>query len=114
MRAWGSLRVVTEQKEAGEALCVSEDRFRLLADEAVEGIASIENGVLFDANKSFTQMFCYELGGLVKMSASPARVRRYDAECLSPGLPGVAKIPRGSLWALRVKHNQVPRNTEVR
>jgi PAS domain S-box-containing protein len=64
VRAWGTQRDVTEQKEAEEALKESEERFRLLADEAVEGIVLIENGAIFDANKTFTKMFGYELGEL--------------------------------------------------
>ena len=60
-------RDVTERKEAEEALKESEERFRLLADEAVEGIVLIENGGIFDANKTFTRMFGYELDELVGM-----------------------------------------------
>ncbi|MGH3145642.1 MAG: PAS domain S-box protein [Rubrobacter sp.] len=70
VRAWGTQRDVTEQKEAEEALRESEDRFRLLADEAVAGIVLIENGAIFDANKSFTRMFGYELGELAGMRAT--------------------------------------------
>jgi len=67
VRAWGTQRDVTGQNEAEEALRESEERFRLLADEAVEGIVLIENGGIFDANKSFTRMFGYELDELVEM-----------------------------------------------
>ncbi len=65
VRAWGTQRDVTEHKEAEEALRESEERFRLLADEAVEGIVLTENGVVLDANKSFTRMFGYRLEELV-------------------------------------------------
>jgi PAS domain S-box-containing protein len=54
-----------ERERAEQALECSEDRFRLLSDEAVEGMALIENDVLFDANKSFTRMFGYDPGELV-------------------------------------------------
>ena len=67
VRAWGTQRDVTEQKAAEEALRESEERFRLLADEAVEGIVLIEDGRIFDANKTFTRMFGYGLDELTGM-----------------------------------------------
>jgi PAS domain S-box-containing protein len=57
-----------ERERTAEALKQSEERFRLLANEVVEGIVLIENGVIFDANESFTRMYGYGLEELVGMS----------------------------------------------
>jgi PAS domain S-box-containing protein len=57
-----------EREGTAEALKQSEERFRLLANEVVEGMVLIENGVIFDANESFTRMYGYGLGELVGVS----------------------------------------------
>ena len=57
-----------EREGTAEALKQSEERFRLLANEVVEGIVLIENGVIFDANESFTRMYGYGLEELVGVS----------------------------------------------
>ena len=58
---------VTEQQRAERELRDSEERFRLLAEESVEGLALSENGVVFDANPSFLRMFGYELDEVAGM-----------------------------------------------
>ncbi|MDQ4105735.1 MAG: DUF4118 domain-containing protein [Actinomycetota bacterium] len=58
---------IAERRRAEEALRHSEERFRLLAEEAVEGIVLIEDGRITDANKSYTEMYGYDLDELVGM-----------------------------------------------
>jgi PAS domain S-box-containing protein len=57
-----------ERERITEALKQSEQWFRLLANEVVEGLVLIENGVIFDANESFTRMYGYGLDELVGVS----------------------------------------------
>jgi PAS domain S-box-containing protein len=57
-----------ERERTAEALRQSEERFRILANEVVEGLVLIENGVIFDANESFTRMYGYGLDELVGLS----------------------------------------------
>lgn len=56
-----------EWQRTAEALKESEERFRLLADQTVEGIVLSQEGKVFDANRSFTRMYGYELEELVGM-----------------------------------------------
>jgi len=56
---------VTEQKRAEEEFRQSEERFKVLAQEVVEGIILSENGKVIDANRSLTEMFGYELEELI-------------------------------------------------
>lgn len=70
VRVWGTQRDITERKAAEEELRYSEERFRVLAEEVVEGLALNEGGKLFDANRSFTEMFGYKLEEVVGMDAA--------------------------------------------
>jgi PAS domain S-box-containing protein len=54
-----------ERARAEEELRVSEERFRVLAEEAIEGIVLSEDGRIFDANPSFSRMFGYDLDEIV-------------------------------------------------
>jgi two-component system, cell cycle sensor histidine kinase and response regulator CckA len=62
-----TLRDITAQKRAAEALRRSEDRFRRLFDEAIDGIAVIdmETGIFHDCNKAFLRMTGYKRGELI-------------------------------------------------
>ena len=51
---------VTEQTKAQKSLRESEERFRLLADVAFEGIVFSENGKIIDANDRFVSMYGYD------------------------------------------------------
>jgi PAS domain S-box-containing protein len=53
------------RKQADDELTESEERFRQLAELAVEGVVIHDNGLMLDANESFARIFGYDLGELV-------------------------------------------------
>ena len=61
---------IGKRKEAEEQLRQSEERFKLLSQEVVEGLVLSENGRILDANRSLTEMFGYALDELVGIDAS--------------------------------------------
>ena len=61
---------IGKRKEAEEGLRQSEERFRMLSEEVVEGLILSDNGRIIDANRSLTEMFGYELAELVGFEAS--------------------------------------------
>src|SRR5918995_671434 len=60
---------ITEQKRTEEELRQSEERFKVLSQEVVEGIVLSENGRIIDANRSVTEMFGYGLEELIGKDA---------------------------------------------
>src|ERR687895_118699 len=60
---------ITEQKRTEEELRQSEERFKVLSQEVVEGIVLSENGRIIDANRSVTEMFGYGLEELIGKNA---------------------------------------------
>jgi PAS domain S-box-containing protein len=60
---------ITEQKRTEEEFRQSEERFKVLSQEVVEGIILSENGRIIDANRSVTEMFGYGLEELVGKDA---------------------------------------------
>ena len=60
---------IGKRKEAEEGLRQSEERFRMLSEEVVEGLVLSENGRIIDANHSLTEMFGYDLAELVGTEA---------------------------------------------
>ena len=60
---------ITEQKRAEEEFRKSEERFKVLSQEVVEGIILSENGRIIDANRSLTEMFGYGLEELIGKDA---------------------------------------------
>ena len=61
---------IGKRKEAEEELRQSEERFRVLSEEVVEGLVLSENGRIIDANRSLAEMFGYDLDELVGIDAS--------------------------------------------
>jgi PAS domain S-box-containing protein len=62
-------QIEEERQRTQEQLRQSEERFKVLAQEVVEGIILSENGKVIDANRSVTEMFAYDLGELVGKDA---------------------------------------------
>jgi PAS domain S-box-containing protein len=60
---------ITEQKRTEEEFSKSEERFKVLSQEVVEGIVLSENGTIIDANRSVTEMFGYRLEELIGKDA---------------------------------------------
>ena len=60
---------ITEQKRTEEELRQSEELFKVLAQEVVEGIILSENSKIIDANRSVTEMFGYGLEELIGRDA---------------------------------------------
>ena len=56
---------VTESRETRNRLVESEERYRLLADLTLEGIAIHESGLLLDLNESMAKMLGYRAGELL-------------------------------------------------
>ncbi len=56
----GVSRDVTERNKAEVELRESEERFKTLANAALEGILIHENGIILDCNPKFAEMFGYE------------------------------------------------------
>jgi PAS domain S-box-containing protein len=58
-----------ERRRTQEQLRQSEERFKVLAEEVVEGIILSEHGRIIDANRSVTEMFGFDLGELIGKDA---------------------------------------------
>ena len=58
-----------ERQRTQEQLRQSEERFKVLSQEVVEGIVLSENGKIIDANRSITEMFGYGLEELIGKDA---------------------------------------------
>ena len=58
-----------ERQRTQEQLRQSEERFKVLSQEVVEGIVLSENGRIIDANRSVTEMFGYGLEELIGKAA---------------------------------------------
>jgi PAS domain S-box-containing protein len=56
---------ITDRKRAEEALKESEERFRILAEGAFEGIVITREGIILDANRTYCEMAGYDLRELV-------------------------------------------------
>src|SRR5215208_2741527 len=75
-----------ERQRTQEQLRQSEERFKVLAQEVVEGIVLSENGKVIDANRSVTEMFGYGLEELIGKNAielTPLEYREMVMRCIS-------------------------------
>ena len=62
---FGITRDITEQIKAEEKIKESEERYKILSEVTVEGVAIHDNGILIDANPAFLKMVGYKLEELV-------------------------------------------------
>ena len=106
---------VSELQRNEESLRESEERFRRLAEEAVEGLVLSENGVVFDANLSFTRMFGYEPGEVVGMNASEFLSSEYREKTTRRVLSGNSEPYEsrglrkdGTVFPIGVRPRQIP------
>ena len=82
---------ITARKETEKALQESEERFRLLAAAAFEGIILHDKGLLLAANDQYCEMFGYALEDLIGKQALPLTVAPEALESMRK------KIAAGSL-----------------
>jgi PAS domain S-box-containing protein len=106
---------ITEQKRTEEELKQSEERFKVLSQEVVEGIVLSENGRIIDANRSVTEMFGYGLEELIGKDAieltSPEYremvVRRISEEDTRP-YESMGLKKDGSTFPLEIRPRHLP------
>ncbi len=76
----GVITDITEIKKTEEALKESKARFKDLSEASFEAIVFIENGVVIDVNQSFYEMFNYDNGEIIGMTA---------LAIVAPGVPTI-------------------------
>jgi PAS domain S-box-containing protein len=106
---------ITERKRAEEEFRKSEERFKVLSQEVVEGIILSENGRIIDANRSVTEMFGYGLEELIgkdaiKLTAPEYRdavMRRISDEDTRP-YESMGLKKDGSTFPLEIRPRHLP------
>lgn len=83
-----SVRDITKLKQSEEALRTSEERFRILADGAFEGIVISKEGVILDCNNVFCEMTGYSLDEIVGMNVVDMVVPEFKRIALQHILSG--------------------------
>ncbi|MBL6971732.1 MAG: PAS domain S-box protein [Desulfobacterales bacterium] len=111
-------KVDLERKQAEETLRESEERFKLLADATIEGIAFHDQGLLLDANDRFVEMFGYDsLTEMLDMKinvaelASPKKreiVRKHATEAYPEPYEAEGLRKDGSIFPVIIHGRQIP------
>jgi len=82
----GTIRDITERKQAEEALKESEQRYRTLFEESIDGVYSVlRDGEIADANASFCRLFGYAKEEMIgkdirELYVNPADHSRFQEE----------------------------------
>ncbi len=73
---------ISMRRSLEDRLRKSEERFRRLSDTALEAIVFHDSGIIFDANKAFTELFGYELDEIVNSSVLNLALSDYHEKIL--------------------------------
>jgi PAS domain S-box-containing protein len=106
----GIVADISERRRLEDALRASEERFRLLAEAAFEGVGVSESGVYLDVSQQFADMFGYSREELIGAHVS----RLVTPECLARVLHAVETAYEGvyEVTAMRKDGSRFP--VEVR
>ena len=99
------IRELAEQQHMAELLQESEDRFRLLSEAAIEGIAIHKHGVLLKANRQFYDLFGYQPNELLGKQVIPLIFAAESVEMVKSKIASGAKTP---YEALGIKKDGTP------
>jgi PAS domain S-box-containing protein len=65
VRIYGAVQNITDRRRGMEALQLSEERFRALAEATFEGLVITDANSMLDMNPQFARIFSYETGELI-------------------------------------------------
>ena len=104
-------KMLTDRKQAEDALRESEERFRLLAEASFEGIVIHDEGKILLANDRYYELFGYEPDELagkdsISLTATPDSVQRIR-ECIAEGNLGpyevTGKKKDGTIFPIEIR-----------
>lgn len=113
----GSIRDLTLQKKAEEALRDSEERFRRLSEATFEGIVIHDGGKIIDVNQAFAELFGYSIDEIIGRNAFDFIAPEYHSiveekirtKCEKSYISAAVRKD-GSSFAIEVIGKQIPYN----